>query len=132
MATRTMNVTMSERPGSLVLAVALIVIGAVVNVVTIPLIPSDERAWVGTISAIIAALWLAGAWGLWQGWRWLIIPLFVLTAISGLLAAPGIVFADDGSTARETAIRIVCVGFTLQAIAVCWLLVQKSTRAALR
>jgi hypothetical protein len=127
-----MNVWGREQPGTLVAAVVLIVIGAIGNVASIPLAPEDDRAWIGSVSVIIAALWLAGAWGLWQGWKWVLIPVFVLTAISGLLAAPGIVLVNDDSAAKELAIRILSAAYALQAIVVCWLLAQKSTRASLR
>jgi hypothetical protein len=57
--------------------------------------------------------------------KWAAIVVFVITFISGLASAPAL-FVDDLSVVLLNAISLV------EAIAVCWLLLLKSTRQALR
>ena len=124
----TINSAGTVRPTSLVWAVALIGIGVVVNLAALPIQPDDAPppAVVWTTGIGLSALWALGGWGLWQGWRWAAILTFVVTALNGLATVPGIFFPD------ETWIKVLCAIGVIHAIVVCWLLVLKSTREALR
>ena len=114
------------RPGTLVAAVVLTVLGAIGSLATLPLMPDDAPAAIIPISIAVAAVSLLAAWYVWQGWRWAAILLFVVTLLSGLSATPGIAEASD------TLNKIFAFVGVVQAVAVCVLLVLRSTRAALR
>jgi hypothetical protein len=124
----TINSAGIVRPMTLVWAVALIAVGIVANLATLPVQPDDAPpiAVLVTMSLALSALWLVGAWGLWQGWRWAAVLTFVVTVLNGLATAPGIFFAE------ELWINIGCVIGVIHAIALCSLLVTKSTREGLR
>lgn len=128
MTVTTFNPAGSARPTTLVWAVALIAIGIVANAATLPIQPEDAppMAVLVTFSLVLSALWLVGAWGLWQGRRWAAVLTFVVTVLNGLATAPGIFFAG------EVWVNVLCVIGVLHAIALCWLLVTKTTREVLR
>jgi len=128
MAYTSINSAGTVRPTSLVWAVTLIGIGVVVNLAALPIQPDDAPppAVLWTMGIGLSALWALGGWGLWQGWRWAAILTFVVTVLNALATVPGIFFAD------ELWINIGCVIGVIHAIALCWLLVMKSTRDALR
>jgi hypothetical protein len=116
------------RPDSLMAAVALIVIGALLNLASLPIQPEDAPPMevLVPVTLALSAVWLISAWGIWQGAKWGAIVAFVVTALNALLAAPGIFFAE------ELWINIACALTIVHAVAVCWLLMTRSTRAALR
>jgi hypothetical protein len=128
MAVNTLTTGATQRPNSLVAAVALIVLGALLNLASLPIQPEDGPPMevVVPVTLALSAIWLGSAWGIWQGMKWAAVVAFVVTAVNALLAAPGIVFAE------ELWVNIACAIGVVHAIAVCWLLVAKSTRAALR
>ena len=116
------------RPESLMAAVALIVIGAALNLGSLGIQPEDAPPMEVLVPVTIAlsTVWLACAWGIWEGMKWAAIVGFIVTLVNGLLTAPGIFFAD------ELWVNIACVIGVVHAVAVCWLLLVKSTREALR
>jgi hypothetical protein len=114
------------RPGTLVSAVVLAVLGAIGSLVTLPLMPDEAPEAIIPISIALAIVSLLGAWFLWQGLRWAAILLFVVTAFNGLSSAPGVLEAD------ETYNKVLAGVGVLLAVVVCALLVRRSTRAALR
>jgi hypothetical protein len=128
MTTATIPAAAINRPTTLVWAVALIVIGAALNAATLPIQPEDAppMAVMIPVTLALSAVWLISAWGIWQGAKWGAIVAFVVTALNALLAAPGIFFAE------ELWINIACALTIVHAVAVCWLLMTRSTRAALR
>lgn len=115
------------RPDSL-MAVALIVTGAALNLGTLGVQPEDAPPMevLVPVTLALSAVWLISAWGIWQGARWAAILAFVVTVVNAVLTAPGIVFAE------ELWVNIACVIGVAHAVAVCWLLLMKSTRDALR
>jgi hypothetical protein len=122
----------ATRPGSLVAAVAVIVAGAVANLATLPLIPDDAPAAVLPVFIALSVAWLAGAWGIWQCSKLAAIFVFVITVLNGLSSVPGIFLAEDDSVAMEVTFRVGAAVGTVHAIAICWLLLMKSTRDALQ
>ena len=114
------------RPASLVAAVALIVIGAIASAATMPLVNEDDFMTILVVGSTLSVVWLAAAWGTWQRIRWAAILAFGVGVISALLALPGIPFAED------TVGRVLSAVGLVHAVAICWLLAMKSTRAALR
>lgn len=116
----------NERPASLMAAVALIVIGTIANVAALPWVNEDDFTTVLVVGSTLSVVWLASAWGTWQRIRWAAVLAFAVGVISGLLALPGIPFAED------TVWRVLSVVGLVHAVAVCWLLAMKSTRAVLR
>jgi len=128
MAASAIDMRSMERPATLTWAVALIVAGAIVNVATLPIQPEDAPplAVVVPITLALSAAWLISARGIWQCARWAAVVGFIVTAVNALLAAPGVVFAE------EPWINIACAIALVHAVAVCWLLVTPATRAALR
>ncbi len=126
MSATTIHAGAVRRPVPLVAAVVLTLLAAVVMLATLPVIPDDAPDAIAPISIVAAILLFVGALGLWQGLRWAAILTFVVTILNGLSAAPGIVFAEDAKIQVFAALSVV------QAVAVCWLLLRKTTRAALR
>jgi hypothetical protein len=102
------------------------VLGAIGSLATLPLIPDEAPDAIVPISIAIAVVSLLGALYLWQGRRWAAILLFVVTAFNGLSSAPGVFEADEAYNKVLAAIGVVLT------IVVCALILQRSTRAALR
>jgi len=128
MAASAIDMRSIERPATLTWAVALIVAGAIVNMATLPIQPEDAPplAVVVPITLALSVAWLISARGIWQRARWAAGVGFIVTAVNALLAAPGVVFAE------ELWINIACAIALVHAGAVCWLLVTPTTRRALR
>lgn len=127
MATSLSTAQPAQRPGTLIAAVVLTVLGALGTFPTLPLIPDDAPSFVLPLVIGVAVLSLALSWWLWQLSKWAAVILFVFTVLNGLAGAPG-VFVSDVSML----FRVLATIGVVQTIAVCWLLLHKSTRAALR
>lgn len=116
----------SERPWTLTAAIWLTIFNGVGSIAPLPWIAGDIPAVGVALSIAFGVVVLAGAWGMWQGWKWAAIVVFVLTAINFLLSIPGM-FAAPTTTLKV----LTAIGAPIL-LATCVLLLVRQTRQALR
>ncbi len=79
-----------ERPLTITLAIAVVVLNAIGSVVTLPWVPDEAPTEVIVVSTIISLALVGVSYWLWQARRWAWWAVFVVMLISGLLALPGL------------------------------------------
>ena len=115
----------SARPWTLTAAIWLTIVNGLGSIAPLPWIAGDIPAAGVGLSIAFAIVVLAGAWGIWQGWKWAAIVVFVVTAINALLSIPG-VFAAPTTTIKV----LTAIGLPIL-VATCVLLAARQTRQAL-
>lgn len=83
------------RPATVMAAVALLIITAVISLVAVPSGLSDVGLIILAPALVFSVLRFVSAYWLWQGQRWAAILGFVVTLLDTLLALPGVFGAPN-------------------------------------
>ena len=110
----------TDRPLTITLAIAVVVLNAIGSIVTLPWVPDEAPTAVIVISTVISLALVGVSYWLWQSRRWAWWTVFVVMLVSGLLALPGLGVAPF----------LAGIGVALS-VAVCGLLLTPSARHSL-
>jgi len=110
----------TDRPLTITLGIAVVVLNAIGSVATLPWVPDEAPTPVIAISTVISLALVGVSYWLWRSLRWAWWVIFVVMLISGLLALPGLGAAPF----------LAGLGVALS-LAVCGLLLTPSARRSL-